>query len=162
MRLVLFRHGHKQFSMDNDPSLSDRGYIQATHLLDLVEKKQLPLPTQCWFSEKKRTFETLSALDQIPNIQWLKKSHLNERTPKEDTSQFQSRISSALKEFTKSATPNEVLFICTHYDWIEDAMSLIPCDKNLTSFEFINWAPGQYIEFDYYDDLFHVVKKGLL
>lgn len=162
MRLVLFRHGHKQFSMDNDPSLSDRGYIQATHLLGLIEKQQLPLPTQCWFSEKKRTFETLSALEQTPNIQWLKKNHLNERSHKEDLAQFQTRISAALKDMTKQSTTNDTLFVCTHYDWIEEAINLIPCDKNLNSFEFINWSPGQYLEFDYYDDLFHVIKKGVL
>ena len=162
MRLVLFRHGHKQFSMDNDPSLSDRGYIQATHLLDLVEKQQLPRPTHCWYSEKKRTLETLSALDQLPNLQWHKKSHLNERSPKEDHSQFHSRISSAIKDIVKEVTSKDVIFVCTHYDWIEDAIALLPCDKNLTSFEFVNWVPGQYIEFDHYDDLFHVIKKGVL
>lgn len=165
MRLILFRHGHKQFSMDDNPSLSDRGHKQADHLLEKVEKKELPQPTLCWFSPRKRTFETLAQLKKFTPIQWEQKTALGEKNLNESYHDFKQRISKIFSEIEKksqNSKPEDTIFLCTHYDWIETALTVIHSDQDLTGFEFSNWSPGQFIEFDYYDNLFHFIKKGAL
>lgn len=53
MNIVLFRHGHKVFSIDQDPGLSPKGFEQSHHLLEIIENKIIPPPTHVWVSEKK-------------------------------------------------------------------------------------------------------------
>ncbi len=56
---------------------------------------------------------------------------------------------------------NEVHFICTHYDWIEEALTLINSDKNLNSFEYSGWSPAQFLVFEVSDGSWKVGQKGV-
>ena len=163
MIILLFRHGHKAFSVDNDPALSPKGFDQAQHLTQLIAAGKIPLATHAWVSEKKRTFQTLEkAIDQHSLITF-KKSELNFREANEDAVQFKYRIQKFLRELGLRAKENEIHYVCTHYDWIEEALTLMESDKDLTTFEFANWSPGQYMVFDLIDhDNYRFMNKGSL
>ena len=163
MVILLFRHGHKAFSIDNDPPLSPKGFEQAVHLNQLIAEKKIPLATHCWVSEKKRTLQTLEkAIDQHQMITH-KKSDLNYREAEENTAQFRSRIQKFLRELSARAKESEIHYVCTHYDWIEEAMTLIDCDKDLGSYEYASWSPGQYLVFDLIDqNSYKLLNKGVL
>lgn len=163
MVILLFRHGHKAFSIDNDPALSPKGFEQALRLPQMIEDKKVPRPTHCWVSEKKRTLQTLEKAIEKHHITTYKKSELNYREAEENTAQFRNRIQKFLLELSKRAKETEIHYVCTHYDWIEEAMSLIECDKDLNSYEYANWSPGQYLMLDLVDsNSFRFLGKGSL
>ncbi len=163
MIILLFRHGHKAFSIDNDPALSPKGSEQAQHLTRLISDGKIPLATHAWVSEKKRTFQTLEkAIDKHKLITY-KKSDLNYRETLENTAQFKYRIQKFLRELGLRAKENEIHYVCTHYDWIEEALTLIECDKDLNTYEFANWSPGQFMVFDLVDqNNYRLINKGSL
>ena len=163
MIIILFRHGHKAFSINSDPELSPKGFDQAQHLTRLISDGKIPLATHAWVSEKKRTFQTLEkAIDQL-KLSTYRKSDLNYRESDENTAQFKYRIQKFLRELGLRAKENEIHYICTHYDWIEEALTLIECDQDLNSYEFANWSPGQYMVFDLVDqNNYKFIKKGSL
>jgi hypothetical protein len=37
--------------------------------------------------------------------------------------------------------------MCSHYDWVIEAMAVIPADTDLTKDEFSHWTPCQYAAF---------------
>ncbi len=164
MRIVLFRHGHKQFSMDENPSLSLKGFDQSKKLTQMLDTKILPNPNECWHSFKKRTFETLQELKLNPSIQFKLKNNLNERQATETIKDFQNRIKLILIDIQnlQIVSKEHILFICSHYDWIEEFLNIASCSKDLNAFEYSNWAPGQYLDFEFYDDQFHILHKGVL
>ena len=163
MVILLFRHGHKTFSIDNDPPLSPKGFEQAHHLTQLIFDQKIPQATHCWVSEKIRTFQTLEkAIDQY-QLTTYKKSDLNHREAGENSTQFRQRVQKFLHELGTRAKETEVHYICTHYDWIEEALSLIDCDKDLSSYEYASWSPGQYLVFDLIDqNIYKLLSKGSL
>lgn len=160
MLVVLFRHGHKEFAMDENPSLSPKGFEQAQNLAGLIVNGTLEKPTHCWYSEKKRTQQTLEK--SFPGALTFERVELNHREGDEDQKKMRARIQKFLNDLAHRTQAREVHFICTHYDWIEEAMTLIDCDLDLTSYEFSSWAPGQFLVFDLEDGLFTFVKKGHL
>ena len=164
MQVVLFRHGHKDFMPPEDPSLSARGFDQAKKLATLVASHELPKPTHCWASDKIRTLQTLQDVINQTSSHSEQTKQLSIRSHQESQQQFRNRIQNFLNEIDRRAEntqhKNEIHYICTHYDWIEEAMSLINCDKDLNSYEFSSWAPAQYLIFDLYDGCWHLTKKG--
>jgi phosphohistidine phosphatase SixA len=166
MILILFRHGHKGLTPFQDPNLTPKGFDQAIDLVTQIEKGILPKPTHCWFSEMIRTEQTLEkAIEKFrPKIS--KKSELNVRSHTETAKTFQTRIQKFCTDLISKQKPQEVHFLCTHYDWIEDVLTLINSDKDLNSFEFSGWAPGQYLVFEIEssdkNEAWKVLKKGLL
>jgi broad specificity phosphatase PhoE len=163
MIILLFRHGHKVFSVDNDPPLSPKGFEQAQHLNQLIAENKIPLATHCWVSDKKRTLQTLEKAIEQHQMITHKKSDLNYREGDENTAQFRSRIQKFLRELSARAKESEIHYICTHYDWIEEAMTLIDCDKDLRSYEYASWSPGQYLVFDLVDqNTYKLLNKGVL
>lgn len=148
MILILFRHGHKGITPLTDPDLSAKGFEQAEILVDLIEKTILPKPTHCWFSDKIRTRQTLAkAIEKYhPNAALIKELDVKGST--ESTNEFRLRIQKFCHDITSKGSQNEVHFVCTHYDWIEEVLTLIEVDKDLNSFEFSNWSPGQFLVFE--------------
>lgn len=161
MTVILFRHGHKSFAADANPPLSARGFDQAKNLEHLVEQKILPAPTHCWHSEKIRTQQTLQECF-LPGVFTFNKPELNYREHNEDAKNFRHRIQKFINEIAARTAKNEVHFICTHVDWIEESMSIIDSDRDLNTYELSSWAPGQYVQFEIQDHIFHYVKKGVL
>lgn len=163
MVILLFRHGHKTFSIDNDPALSPKGFEQAQHLPQMIADKKIPLATHCWVSEKKRTYQTLEKAVEQHQITTYKKSDLNYREAEETSIHFRNRVQKFLRELSARAKETEIHYVCTHYDWIEEAMTLIDCDKDLNSYEYASWAPGQYLMLDLVDqNTYKLLNKGVL
>lgn len=162
MIVILFRHGHKEFSADENPSLSARGFEQAKNLERLVAQQILPAPTHCWYSEKIRTQQTLQACFKHTRAITYEKADLNYRTQHEDVKHFRNRVQKIINELEARSGKNEVHYVCTHYDWIEEALTLINSDRDLNTYELSSWAPGQYVYFEVQDQTFMYIKKGVL
>jgi phosphohistidine phosphatase SixA len=146
MKFVLFRHAHKGFTPFEDPELSPRGFQQATKILALVRTNLLPKPTELFVSPRRRTSQTFYPLSRELQISFSVSDLLDQRKENENLQQFRLRIAQFIEGFSDRTTlANKTVFVCTHYDWIEEAMSLINCDRNLDSFEFSHWAPAQYL-----------------
>lgn len=151
MIFVLLRHGHKTMDPPENPSLSAKGHEQSRKLLQMAESKAIPKPTVCLFSDKIRTKQTLHDLIENYKPKAELKTDLNMREHTETAQQFRARVQKLINLYTFQASQpenkNQVVYACTHYDWVEEAMTVIDCDKNLNSYEFAGWAPAQYLEF---------------
>jgi phosphohistidine phosphatase SixA len=156
MIFILLRHGHKSMEPPENPTLSGKGHEQARQLLKMVQEKTLPAPTVCIYSDKIRTKETLSELIDFLKTKNELKTDLNMREYNETATQFRTRIQKLVNLYTYQGSQpenkNQVVYACTHYDWIEEAMTVIDSDKNLNSYEFASWSPAQYIEFKINED----------
>lgn len=165
MILILFRHGHKAMDPPENPSLSARGFEQAEQLLEMVKKNILPPPTVCLFTDKIRTEQTFKQLIDFYKPKTEIKADLYLRSHLETSAQFRARVQKLVNYYTfQAAQPenkNQVIYLCTHYDWIEEAMSVINSDKNLNSFEFASWSPAQFIEFEINDNQWIFKSKGV-
>lgn len=158
MKLYLFRHAQKAMDFSGDPDLTPEGHAQASKLLDKVIKNELAVPTELWVSPKKRTRNTFKALSQYFGLELQGHEALYEQQGDENLTQFRARIQH-LFEFIAERKTDDVIYACTHYDWVVEAMSVIPCDKDLSGAEFTHWSPCQYIHFDVRKDgLFEFVE----
>lgn len=141
-----------------NPSLSAKGHEQSRKLLELTKNKTLPAPTVCLFTDMVRTKETLQDLITHYSPKTEIKPELFLRSYSESSQSFRSRVQKFVNFYTYLASQpenkNQVIYACTHYDWVEEAMTVIDSDKNLNSYEFAGWAPAQYIEF-------HITEDGL-
>lgn len=166
MILILLRHGHKGLIPFQDPDLTPKGFDQALDLVTQIDNGILPKPTHCWFSEMIRTKQTLLKAIEKYQPRALQKSELNIRSHTETAQIFHARIQKFCHDLVLKQKLEEVHFICTHYDWIEEFLTLIDADKDLNSFEFSNWSPGQYFVFEINssdkNDPWKVLTKGVL
>ncbi len=166
MILILFRHGHKGHTPLIDPDLTPQGFEQAHILIEQIKSTILPVPTHCWYSEKIRTQQTLSQAIEKYSVISKKTAALNLKSNTETTKNFIQRIQKFCTGLVQKNKSDEVHFLCTHYDWIEEALSLINCDKDLNSFEYSNWSPGQYLVFEILTsdpaEPWQLIKKGVL
>lgn len=160
MQFILFRHAHKGIFPYEDPELSNQGFEQAVRLNELAKNKALPAPTQIWISPKKRTSQTLYPIAKEFAISPVVKAELDQRSNEESSISFRKRVHSLLNLVSEKYSNNEVIYACTHYDWIEEAMTLINCDKDLGTFEFSNWAPSQFLIFEINAECWKLLKKG--
>ncbi|AGH95872.1 histidine phosphatase family protein [Pseudobdellovibrio exovorus] len=160
MKCVLFRHAHKGIMPFEDPELSLQGFEQAARLMDEVTLSRLPIPTLLYVSPKRRTSQTLYPLSKMHHLNLQVCPELDQHSHSESLQEFRQRIQKWLDEVSATTDKNAVIFMCTHYDWIEEAMSLINCDRDLNTFEFSHWHPTQYVVFDIQDDLWKFVRKG--
>lgn len=166
MEIVLFRHAHKGVMPLADPELSDLGFDQARRLGECVRSHQIVRPTHAWCSEKIRTQQTLAIVCEQNQVEIENSQLLNVRSYSESADQFRERIKKFLDLLgSLSQTANsetQVHFVCTHYDWIEESMVFIPCDKDLTTYEFSSWAPGQYLHFEIKNRNWNLLGKGVV
>ena len=135
MKFVLFRHAHKGLMPFEDPELSPRGFTQAAAILNLIQEKVLPPPTRLCVSPRRRTSQTLYPVSRALGLQMETVPGLDQREGTETSAEFRARITSFVKDL-RSAGESEIVYACTHYDWIEESMGLIDCDRDLSSFEF--------------------------
>lgn len=165
MIFILLRHGHKSMEPPDNPNLSAKGHEQARQLLKMVQEKSLPAPTVCLYSDKIRTKETLAALIETYKPKHEIRTELNLRESNDTAQVFRARVQKLVNLYTYLAAQpenkNQVVYACTHYDWVEEAMTVIDCDRNLNSYEFAGWSPAQYIEFHIGDDgIWHYKSRG--
>jgi broad specificity phosphatase PhoE len=146
MKIYIFRHAQKAMDFSGDPDLTAEGHNQASKVLDRVLKDELPTPTQLWVSPRKRTHSTFRPLAQHFELPLQNHDALLEQQGDETLSDFRNRIRNFMESASKLS--NEVIFMCSHYDWVIEAMAIIPADKDLTDDDFGHWTPCQYIGFN--------------
>jgi len=164
MKFVLFRHAHKGILPFEDPELSPQGFEQALRISNLITnnnlKNNLSSPTHLYASPKKRTSQTLYPTSQKLKLKIEIHPALDQQSQHENNTDFKKRVQKFLFYLESLNRENFVIFACSHYDWIEVAMTLISSDKDLNSFEFSHWEPTQYIEFELQDNLWKFIQKG--
>lgn len=153
MKLYLFRHAQKAMDFSGDPDLTAEGHAQASKLLDKVIKNEMAVPTELWVSPKKRTQSTFRPLSKHYGLELQGQEALYEQQSDENLTQFHARIRRLL-ETVAQKKGEDVIYACTHYDWVVEAMALVDSDKDLNTSEFNHWSPCQYIQF-------HVNEDGL-
>lgn len=146
MKIYLFRHAQKATDFTGDPDLTAEGHAQASKVLDKVLKNELPRPTELWVSPKKRTHSTFRPLSQHLQLPLQVQESLLEQHGDESLNEFRARIERLIASAQQN--PESVVFLCTHYDWVVEAMSVIPSDTDLSGAEFSHWSPCQYIGFE--------------
>lgn len=160
MKFVLVRHAQKDFQPIEDPVLNDKGFLQAEKLCDLVKKNNLPLPTELWCSDRIRTRQTLEKMAQEFNLKFQQRPELNLRDHFESGIDFRIRLQKLVSDISSGSRNSSIIFACTHFDVIEELMTLIPSDTDLTSSKFSHWAPTQFMVFEIVDGLWQVTKAG--
>ncbi len=164
MDVVLFRHAKKGLTPFDDPDLSPEGFMQSQLLPLTVQKQNLPPATALWASEKIRTHQTFKGLSLALGINTITRAELNLRADFENQKMFQKRVQSLIDELSLNSqkySTNSCIYMCTHYDWIEESMALIACDKNLLNFEFSSWAPAQFVHFKTSETQWKFITKGV-
>ena len=163
MDIILFRHAQKGLTPFDDPHLSPEGFRQADNIVSLIEQGKLPKPTELYASEKIRTAQTLQKVADLLKLPIAKKAELNLRSEFETSSAFQLKVQNWIQEMTVTSgkdSDSRCLYACTHYDWVEVAMSCIPSDTDLSTFEFSHWGPAHYVHFHIEDSVWKVRRKG--
>lgn len=168
MKLVLFRHGEKQSEWTSDPLLSFKGEQQAKALKEFVHQGILPKPTRLIISPKIRTAMTFSPLALSLPLPLEKSEVLDERSNQEEISDLKKRISQFIENISMQVDPKEneqIIFICSHFDWIEEFLELLPCDSDLIQIPDFRWAPGAYLVFEFnskVSQVWQLTQKGRL
>lgn len=158
MMWVVFRHGEKELQ-GHDPDLSSRGHEQARRLVEKVRKGQLPKPNALYVSTKKRTLQTFSPLGREFKVKPQIRAELTERVPGETVEKFRFRIQEFLLKLMLQHQDNEVIYLCTHFDWIEEFLTTIECDADLSRCH--HWPSAQHMVFEK-KELWHLLKyEGL-
>lgn len=143
MRLVLLRHAEKAPLLTlSSPPLSAEGEKQAQKLLEFVRQGKLPPPHKICCSPKVRSRQTLQPLADEFDIENVEIAELDERRNNETYDQFRERVQKLLE---RAETFDKTTYLCTHLDWIEEALAIIPADSDLGSYQ--NWGSGQFMVF---------------
>jgi phosphohistidine phosphatase SixA len=148
MKFILFRHAHKGVLPFEDPELSLQGFEQAAKISNLMQNQQLPTPTRLLVSPKRRTSQTFYPTSKVLGLNLEVQKELDQHLSFESNPDFRLRISWFISQLAQSSADQDVIWVCTHYDWIEEAMAMMNSDKDLSSFEFSHWSPTQYVVFE--------------
>lgn len=146
MKIYIFRHAQKNRDFSENPDLTESGHQQAHKILELVQRNKLPPPEEIWVSPKRRTHSTMRPLADSLKLNLDIHEFLEEQQGHETIDQFRARIQGTLDQLLK--TQSRTVYLCTHYDWLVEAMPLIPSDKDLLDYEFQQWSPAQHIGFE--------------
>lgn len=138
---VLFRHAKKNFD-GSDPELSIDGFQQARSLVEVVKRQELIKPQLLLCSPRKRARQTLAPLQEAFDIPLMIHPALDERLPEESRAHFKNRIYQFLiKELPQKNTSS--VFLCTHFDWIEIFVEVVPLKEDLSS-DILHLPPASY------------------
>lgn len=155
--IFLFRHADKEMSSGSNPLLSRTGREQAAQLKKLCLENKIPAPQKIWVSPKVRTRESMEPCSQIHQVECEILSDLSERLINESRSDFEGRIRRVLALATLEKGP---LFICTHYDWLEEGFAFIATPEDQPSPSYFSWHPMSYMGFEIIEDRWHFFTKG--
>lgn len=156
MKLYLFRHAEKASLFHPDPQLSALGMQQATALLKKVQNSELPRPDQLWVSPRLRAQQSFQALAEGLNIPLQTHAELDEKFASENRHQFRERIDQVL---LKAQGQTGVLYVCSHYDWLEESLQLIPCTTDLMHEIHSHWSPLQYVALQYSNNIYSFIES---
>jgi phosphohistidine phosphatase SixA len=156
MLIYLIRHGDKQFAT-RDPELSTLGLRQAEKLAEAVKNGVLEAPKALLSSQRIRAQQSLLSVARSFNLEVKIDNSLGEREVSENQRQFDLRI---LNFIEKAGGLNGPVFCCTHYDWLSDALNLLPMAPNQESLDHWNWMPLSYLGFSVERGLWTLQNKG--
>ena len=114
----------------------------------------LPRPNYLFCSPKLRTQQTFEKASNTFAIDLLTANELDEKTPHESLTAFRKRIQSFCN---RVESMSGIVFLCTHYDWLEEFCGLVPVQQDLSS---TNWTAGHYLEFEISDRQWLVMGQG--
>lgn len=153
MKVYLFRHGQKDSLPFEDPDLTGFGHQQAAKLAELIRDGSLLKGTQFLASPRKRAQSTLRPAAEFCKSPVQAISDLDQRATFENSDVFRARIQQILGSLEKKFSDNEVIYLCSHHDWIEESLSVIPSDTDLLDPRYWSWRPAQYMHFEIIDGL---------
>lgn len=153
MKVYLFRHGQKDSLPFEDPDLTGFGHQQASKLAELIRQGALLSGTQFLASPRKRAQSTLGPAAELCNVPVQVISDLDQRATFESSDVFRARIQQILSSLEKKFSDNDVIYLCSHHDWIEESLSVIPSDTDLLDPRYWSWRPAQYMHFEIIDGL---------
>lgn len=142
MKLYLFRHAEKASPFHDDPVLNENGMQQAIALLEKVNNQELPKPTQLWVSPRLRARQSFQKLADGLQIPLQIHEELDEKMSGENRHEFRDRVDCLLN---KAGNQDGILFLCSHYDWLEESLQLIACETDLMHEIHSHWASLQYV-----------------
>lgn len=161
MKIALFRHAEKNPDGSRNPQLSATGLRQAEILPQYIQKNLLPTPEKIFSSPKIRACQTFASLSKWLGIPIETSNFLDERTLTESYLEFEQRCRLGLKAIETQAQQNCV-YVCSHSDWIDEALKLIPSKSDLKSLELANWSSAQYALFEFNKNLWEYQGSGRL
>jgi broad specificity phosphatase PhoE len=163
MRIILFRHAEKAASQfAPNPPLSPKGFVQAEDLWKRIELQKLPSPRKVLVSPLLRAHQTAAITAANLSLPLQSTNELLERQDGESIVQFRSRIEKFLKWLGYQQSQDGPIFLVTHFDWIEEAMTLIHCSTDLAQEQYSCWSSGQYMQFHIQDQMWILEKQGRL
>lgn len=168
--IFLFRHGDRTSRGSSglqEPDLSPTGQNQADQLRLWVERGTLPRPGALWVSPRIRAQKTFAPLAQNLGLELQIQTDLDERQSSESALVFRDRMIRGLEAAASLSgrlrSRNEgALFCCSHYDWLEEALTWIPADEDLPMQGQPLWSPGSFVGFEIENEIWKVQQKGQL
>lgn len=167
MKLVLLRHATRS-AMDleagpaGESPLNTIGLAQAEDLLNHVHPKgPIPAPTRLLVSPKLRAKQTLTPLSRETGLSLEIESRLDERNSNESLRDFNARVVQLFEDLcgSKAEASNEVLYLCSHLDWLEAACLLWPTNMSERESS-MPFSPLDYLVFRLRDGLLNTVSRG--
>ena len=129
MKITLLRHGKRDLTTSSDGSLNETGQKLALELPSRLEPQgKFPRPTHLICSPKRRARETLSPLSEHLAINLKTEPLLDERQNTEASVEFRDRVKNFFVNLPKQYTPQDVVYLCSHADWLEEAIISLPSD----------------------------------
>jgi broad specificity phosphatase PhoE len=162
MKVVLLRHGTRASQDFGDSPLSPVGHKQAEDLAERVQSlSDLPRPTLLLCSPKRRARETLQPLSDSAQLGMelalTIDARIDERHQAETGREFESRLKEVLDEVSNKS--EDCIYICSHLDWLELAMVLIP--SNMSELEkALSWSTAEYRIFKVEHGLWNFKLRG--
>ncbi|MGZ3744901.1 MAG: histidine phosphatase family protein [Pseudobdellovibrionaceae bacterium] len=153
MKVYLFRHGQKESFPFEDPDLTSFGHQQAIQLANLIRSGDLCKGTHFLSSPRLRAQSTFKPAAELCGSPLQVTAALDQRTAYESAEVFRSRIQHLLNSLPENFSEKDVVYLCSHHDWIEESLSLIPADTDLLSPPYWSWRPAQYMYFEVVDGL---------
>lgn len=156
MKVYLFRHGQKDITPFSDPDLTSFGHQQARKLAQEIHHGALLRGTHFLASPRLRAQNTLRPAAELCGHEIQVHSDLDQRGSQEGFEEFRVRVQNFLSSLARKFQPQDVVYLCTHHDWIEEAMSCIPCDVDLLDMRYSVWSPAQFMHFQIQEGIWHL------
>jgi broad specificity phosphatase PhoE len=113
-----------------DSGLSPHGRREAEGLGRLLSsaKSPLPVPKLLLCSPKRRAKETVLAIATALNLPMEISTELDERGNGESAAAFEERVRNVIENLPKRFADGDVVWLCSHLDWLEKALLFLPSD----------------------------------
>lgn len=170
MKIVLLRHATRSLHGLGDSPLNSTGRAQAEDLVNSIRPQgPLPLPTHLLMSPKLRAKQTLEPLGAHLEIPAKIDTRLDERQSSETVVEFEARIRDVIRDLSQlpDSGPNSgqqssqepCIYVCTHLDWLEFSLLLIPSDLTDREAEG-SWPTAGYKVFEVQNGLWVFKSSG--